>query len=631
MLEYIRKKSTSTVVLFIFGIIILVFVFWGMNPGGQGSGQGVVATVNGRDIEAKAYENLYKRELEKIKEQARGALTDDVLESLQLDQRVLNMLINDVLIVDEARSQGIEATDADIQANILANPAFFKDGAFDKEFYLELLRRNRLNPLEYEESLRENLTAQKMWKDVVAAVTYADSELWEKYSEANAAFSYDYVEFKPEKFKEQGTIPEVALKKFYEENKISFPVATAIRAFYARAGFKALGTQIKISKEDIKKYYEANTYDYLTEMQVRASHILIKGAGDDAEGKLKAEDIFVRLKAGESFAKLAKENSEDLGSASKGGDLGFFGPGTMVKQFEEAAFSLNVNEISEPIKTSFGYHIIKVAEIKEEGTRPLSEVTDDIREILLKAESAFVARDSIESLEGAFAEKDDIKELEAIAADLSLETAATGVLFEDATDGVLLRDKGLKNAAFGLNAGGVSAPVETEDGVYLIKVLERVESHVATFDEALARIEESYRREKSIEAAKAGADDLLKRVVDNESFESVLKEKGLVKVDTGFLIRERAFIEKIGLYIGDMDGLFKLTADAPYYSEVVTHNNAFYVFRFSGSRAAGRASFDANKETIGASYLNFKREEAQNSWLDGLREKAEIRINQDYF
>jgi peptidyl-prolyl cis-trans isomerase D len=627
MLDFIRRKSASTVVLFIFGIIILVFVFWGFNPGQKGSRQGAIATVNGVDISNKSYQNLYKRELEKIKEQAQGALTDEILENLQLDQRVLNMLINDVLIIEEAERQGIEATNEDVQAQILANPAFQKDGVFNKEFYLELLRQNRLNPIDYEASLRQNITAQKMWNGVVSSVTFTDEELWEKFSEANAEYSFDYVEFAPEKFMDNGVISEDLLKKFYEENKASFPVATTVKVFYARAGFDQLGKSINIADDDIKKYYEANTYDYLREAEVRARHILIKGEGAEK----KAGDILARIKGGESFSVLAKKYSEDRGSAAKGGDLGFFGPGTMVKQFENVAFSLKEGEVSDLVKTSFGYHIIKTEEVREEGARPLSEVRGEIKSILIKAQAAFAARDSIESLHAAFTEKDDVEELAAIVSELSLESKTTGTLSEDATDGVLLADEGLKNAAFGLNAGGVSAPVETKDGVYLLKVLERVESHVATFEEANARVAKSYRREKSIEAAKASADDMLKRLADGSSFESVVKSKGLVKNNTGFLIRERAFIDSIGLFLGDKTGLFKLTADAPNFEEVIPHNSAFYVFKLTGSKPADRAAFDANKDAIGARYLGRKRAEAQNEWIESLREKAEISINTDLF
>ncbi len=628
MLDFIRRKSASTVVMFIFGIIILVFVFWGFNPGKRGAGNRVVAKVNGMDISTELYENLYKRELNKIKEQQGGVITEDMLESLQLDQRVLNMLINDVLIIDEAKSTGIKASNEEVQAKIFADPNLREEGRpFNKKFYLELLKRNRINPLEYEEGIREKLTAQKMLNSIAADVRFTDDELWEKYAEANSSFSYDYAEFNPKKFMDTGAVTEETLKKYYEENKTAFPVATAIKAFYARAGFKALGTQIKINDDDIKRYYEANTYDYLREAEVHASHILIKG-----EGALKkAEEILARIKAGESFSALARAHSEDRGSASKGGDLGFFGPGTMHKEFEKAAFTLGAGEVSEPVRTPFGYHIIKVVEITEEGVKALAEVSSDIRAILLKAQAVFAAMDSIESLQEAFAEKDDIKELEALVEELSLESATTGLILEDAQGGVLLKDEGLRNAAFGLNAGGVSAPVETEDGVYLIKILERVESHAATFEEARARIEESYRKDKSIEGAKSGADDLLKRVIGGESFDGALTGKGLKKRVTGYIVRERAVIEKIGLYLGDMDGLFKLTADAPYYPEVVSHNNAFYVFKLSGTRAAGRAPFDANIEAIRGRYQYIKRIQAQNAWIDGLREKAEISVNQDYF
>ena len=202
---------------------------------------------------------------------------------------------------------------------------------------------------------------------------------------------------------------------------------------------------------------------------------------------------------------------------------------------------------------------------------------------------------------------------------------------EDSTAGVLLSDEGLRNAAFGLNAGGVSAPVETTDGVYIIKVLERVESHVATYEEARERVEVSYKLEKSIESAMAAADELLKKVAAGESFDSVIKEGGLTKADSGFVIRERAFVESIGLYIGDMNGFFKLTSEAPYYPDVISHNNVFYVFKFSEMKAAKRAPFDANISEVKRSFMELKRAEAQNKWIEELRDKSDISVNQNFF
>lgn len=631
MLDFIRQKSTSTVVLFIFGIIILVFVFWGFNPGKRSSTQGAVATVNGQEISAGAYENLYKRELDRVRSQVGSALTDEIIESLNLRQRALDMLINDILIVEEARSLGIEASDKDVQELILANPVFQKDGVFNKDYYLQLLEQNRLKSAEYEAGLREGLTAQKMWSRVVEGVALTDDELWKEYETANGKYTFDYVAFDPAGFIDGSEPTEEELKKYYDKNSFRFTVPTEVKLFYARAGFKALGTKITIPDEDIKKYYEANTYDFFREKEVRASHILIRPVKEDEEGaRVKAEGILERLKAGESFAKLAKEHSNDPGSASKGGDLGFFGLGSMVKQFEDTAFSLKKSEVSGLVKTSFGFHIIKVVDIKEEGIKPLTEVRGDIKAILLKAQAVFVATDSIESLREAFEGGGSLAELEKAAQDAGLEAVTTGLISEAGVGGKILSDEMLKSAAFGLNQDGVSAPVETADGIYLIKVIERVESHVAPFEEALKGVKEGYKRERSVDGARLAAEEALKRLVAKEPFEKVIKDHGLKSQTTKEVIREQALIQEIGLYIGDIEGIFDLTDVAPYYPEVISHANGFYLFRFKAFRPAERASFDKDKETIRAKYLEIKRAKAQNDWINGLREKADITVNRDF-
>lgn len=630
MLDFIRQKSTSTVVLFIFGIIILVFVFWGFNPGNRSSTQGTVAMVNDREVSVEAYENLYKRELDRVRSQVGSALTDDILETLNLRQRALDMLINDILIVDEAREKGLEATDKDVQEVILANPAFQRDGVFNKDYYFQLLDQNRLKSTEYEAGLKEGLTAQKMLRSIIDGVAFTDDELWKEYETASGKYTFDYVAFDPSGFPGDPEPPEEELKKYYDKNSFRFTVPTEVKLFYARAGFKAMGTKITIPDEDIKKYYEENTYDFFREKEVRASHILIKPVKGDVDGaQIKADGILKRLKAGESFAKLAKEYSDDLGSATKGGDLGFFGYGSMVRQFEDSAFSLKKSETSGLVKTTFGFHIIKVVDIKEEGIKPLTEVRGDIKAILLKAQAVFAATDSIEGLREAFEGEASIGELEKAVGDAGLTAVTTDFISEGGLGGKILSDEMLKSAAFGLNEDGVSAPVETTDGIYLIKVIERVESHVAPYEEALRGVKEGYKRESAVEGASIAAEDALKRLIAKEPLQEVLKEQRVKIESAKEVVREVAFIEGIGLYIGDIDGIFDLKDDAPYYPEVISHNNAFYLFKFTGFRPAERAPFETDIETVRSKYLEIKRAKAQNDWINGLREKAEIIINQE--
>lgn len=631
MLDFIRQKSTSTVVLFIFGIIILVFVFWGFNPGGPSSTKNAVAIVNGHEISAGAYENLYKRELDRVRSQVGTVLTDEIIETLNLRQRALDMLINDILIIEEAKSRGFEASDKDVQELILSNPVFQRDGVFNKDYYFQLLDQNRLKSAEYEAGIKDGLSAQKMLKSIIDGVAFTDDELWKEYETANGKYTYDFVAFDPAGFISDSEPAEEELKKYYDKNSFRFTVPTKVKLFYARAGFRAMGKKITIADEDIKRYYEANSYDFFREKEVRASHILIKPVkGDVAGAQIKAEGILKRFKAGENFAKLAREYSEDRGSAKKGGDLGFFGLGTMLEQFEDTAFSLKKNETSGLVKTVYGFHIIKVVDIKEEGVKPLSEVRDDIRAILIKAQAVFAATDSIESLRELFEGNGNIAELEKAVSDAGLTSTKTNFISEGGRGGVILSDEMLKNAAFGLNQGGVSAPVETADGIYLIKVIERVESHVAPFEESRIGVKEGYKREMAVEGAKKAADEVLKRLLAKEPFEKVLKEQGLNSQTSKEVIREQAFIGEIGLYIGDIKGIFDLTLDAPYHPEVISHANGFYIFSLKAFSPAERAPFDKDKEAIRAKYLEIKRAKAQNDWVNKLREKAEITVNRDY-
>jgi peptidyl-prolyl cis-trans isomerase D len=377
----------------------------------------------------------------------------------------------------------------------------------------------------------------------------------------------------------------------------------------------------------VKAYYEDNKSDFTQEEGVKASHILVRPEGDDKAGaKKKAERLLSKIKKGADFAKLAKKHSEDKGSARNGGNLGYFARGRMAKSFEEAAFALKTGEVSELVETKFGYHIIKVVARRAGGALPLEVVKGDIEEVMKKNQALFIARDRMEALEGVFASTDDIDELTKLVSKDKVKVGVTPFFAEDDAEGEFASDVALKNAAFGLNPGGVSAPVESGGAVYLIKVLDRVEEHVAPYADVADKVEAALRKDKAFRKANEAATDMLAKVGEGAKFATVASALGLKVKETSFASKLRPKFKDIGLDLSRRPGVFELTAEKPVFTDYFAHANAFYILSFRDEKKADRKDFDIVKVAFKERFLQYKRQKAFDDWLADLRKNADVEI-----
>lgn len=382
MFDFIRthqRLMQFLLLLFIFPS----FAFFGLEGYTRfREGDNALAKVAGKSITQQEFDLAQREQMERFRQMFGPQFDPKMLDTPEARQNILEGLIAQRVIAAEAADKQLAVSDQALQQTILATPGLTgPDGKFDLERYKSLLASQGMTPAMYEARLRQDLALQQI-STALQASAFAPNTVASRLSDLNdQEREVQELLFKTSDFASQVKVSDDMLKAYYEKNGSQFEVPEQVKAEYIVLNSDAVAAQISVSDADIKSYYDQNAQRYTEEEQRRASHILIKtGDGvDKAAAKQKAEQLLaqVRKSPGE-FARLAKENSQDPGSAERGGDLDFFGKGMMVKPFEDAAFQLKQGEISNVVESDFGFHIIQLTGVKEAKAKSFDQVKGEI-------------------------------------------------------------------------------------------------------------------------------------------------------------------------------------------------------------------------------------------------------------
>ncbi len=369
----------------IFAIIVLPFALWGVDSYNRsGNTADEVAGVNGSKITQQEFGNALSQQQDRLRQQLGKNLDPALLDSPEMKRSVLENLISQRMMLLSAKDLRLVVTDEQLASVISGVEAFQDSGKFDRKRYESVLANQGRSTIAFEENLRNDLMWQQM-EEAYLQNGYSPSSTVENIihlNEQQRTVTVSPVLF--QSFTEQAKVDEDDLKKYYNQNLQEFQVKEQAKVEYVKFTMDDLLKNIEVSDEDIRKYYEEHQSQLGTPEERRAAHILITvaaGASQEEQeaAKAKAEQILQKvIQSPAKFAELAKQNSQDPGSAAEGGDLGFFGRGMMVKPFEDAVFSLKSGEISALIKSDFGYHIIKLLEIKPSKAIPFAEARETI-------------------------------------------------------------------------------------------------------------------------------------------------------------------------------------------------------------------------------------------------------------
>lgn len=385
MFEFIRTHRRLMHVLLLL-LIVPSFAFLGLESYTRfREGDNAVAKVAGQSITQQEFEAAQRQQIDRFRQMFGQQFDPKMLDTPEAKQEILDNLIAQRVLAAEAAHNRLSVSDRALQQTILGIPGLTTpEGKFDNERYKSLLAMQGMSPAMYEARLRQDLALQQV-NAAVQASAFTPKSVASRLSDLNdQEREVQEMLFKASDYVAQVKVTDEMLKTYYEKNARQFEVPEQAKIEYVVLDSAAIASQISVSDADVKSYYDQNAKRYATEEQRRASHILIavkKDASDadKAAAKAKAENLLAQLrKSPAEFAKLAKANSQDPGSAERGGDLDFFGKGMMVKPFEDVAFALKKGEISDVVQSDFGFHIIELTDIRPAQIKPLEEVKGEI-------------------------------------------------------------------------------------------------------------------------------------------------------------------------------------------------------------------------------------------------------------
>jgi peptidyl-prolyl cis-trans isomerase D len=520
MMAYIRQYAKGVIAWTIVIVVVIPFMLWGINEYFHGSGEVVVAQVGGRSISLEEYQSHYQRELA-TRRQLLGASFDPADPAIKRD--VLDRLVNTELLSQVAARQGFRMGDASLGQQIHGMKEFQSDGRFDPDLYARLLRMSGMSQGQFEEDLRRDLIIQQVVGGVTGTAFVTSEEVDAALRLAQQQRKFSYLVLPASNYLGQVQVDDDRVRRFYEENLEHFEVPEQVVAQYVELSKDGLKASIPVDEAEVRRLYDERAATYSVGEERRAHHILIAldQEADEAtvqKARVRAEDLMARLRHGESFEDLAREYSDDKGSATSGGDLGFFTRGTMVGPFEDAVFGMKKGEIKGPVRSPFGFHIIRLDQVRPGSKRSF----DDVRAALEdeyrsgKAEEQFY--DLSERLaDQAFEHSDS---LQPVADDLGLTVKEVGPFSREQGDGVA-GEAAFRQAAFSqdvLEGGHNSAPIELgTDRLVVVRVKDRQPASHVPLDTVKESIVQELREQGAAELARKDGEAVIERIRQGKS------------------------------------------------------------------------------------------------------------------
>ena len=533
-------------------LVVLTFVVFYipdfLTPGVGASPNEVIAEVEGEPITVGAFQRRYNAQVQAYRNAYGGQLNDQLLRQLGIDRQILQQLVDEEAMVAESARQGITVSDAEIRERILALPGFQENGRFvGEQRYRQILQFQNppMSTSEFERSLRRALQIEKLRNTLTGWMSVSDADVAAEYRRRNEKVKLDVVPITAEAFKSQVTVTPAELQAHFEKSADRYRVGEKRRIKYALLNVEQVRKTVTVPDADIQAFYNQNLSQYQTPAQVRASHILFKLEGkDETAVQAQAEEVLKKAKApGADFAALARQYSEDDSNNMNGGDLDYFGRGRMVAEFEQAAFAMKPGEVSDLVKTAFGFHIIKVVDNQPDSTRPLAEVRAEIEDQLKWQKAQAEAEALARSLEASLRTPAD---LDRVAKERSLAVTETGLLLAtDPIDGLGPQPE-LSTSVFGLGEGLVTPAMRVASGWVFATVTARQDAYVPKLDEVRAQVADAVREEKAAELAKQRAAAIATELRTARDFAAAAKRAGL-EVKTTELITRGSAIPDLGI------------------------------------------------------------------------------------
>jgi peptidyl-prolyl cis-trans isomerase D len=598
-----------------------------LDRGGDGMGADTVASVDGRDITVNEFRDRYLTQLQGYRQAYGGNISEQMLKQLGIGQQILQQMVDEQAALAEARRQGIDVTDGEVAQRIYADPTFQRNGQFvGQAVYVAMLRNARppMTPETFESDVRRRLTIQKLSAALTSWLTVSDKDVQQEFKRRNEKVKLDLIVFSADKYRPDVKVTDADLQSWFDSHKEQYRVGERRKIKYLLVDVDALRGRTPVTSREVEKFYNDNIELYSTPEQIRASHILFKTDGkNDDEVKAKAEEVLKEAKAGKDFAELAKKYSQDESSAKNGGDLDYFARGKMVPEFDQVAFSLEPGQISDLVKTQFGYHIIKVTDKKPATTKSLDEVRPQITEQLSFEKAQTRAADLASQLEKEISKPAD---LDKAAQKEGLKVQESGYFTRDEPILGLGPAPAASAEAFQLDAGQVSGALQTSRGYAFITVTGTEPPHTPKFDEVKEKVREDVTREKAREIAREKAAAVEASLKNAPDFAKAAKAAGVEVKSSELLPRESPWPE-----VGVSSKIDDVAFNAPtgVVLPPVDTDNAVVVMRVAEHRAPDEAEFAAQKAQLQDEMLRERRNNFFSAFMVKAKQRMKIEVNRE--
>jgi hypothetical protein len=607
MLASLRKNTKAFLWVVVVAFVGFIFAAWGrgIQRSQRGPERGLIGRVDGVVIEYRAFNESYRQNLQSYAQRTGTDVDESTAEAIR--NETWNQMVNDVLIEEEIERLRIDVPDQHVFDTLWNQPPQFiyESPAFQDEqgnFSFDLYHREiQLNPERWEgiaEMYRNTLRQQILTQEIQAGAFVTDTELWAEWVAQNERVTVTYVAADPRTVERDDLVP---------------------------------------TEEEARAYFNAHRRDYEIPEMVRLDYVAFAiGPSDDDEAdvRMRMSDLAESVRDGEDFAELASIYS-DGPSSTNGGDLGWFGRGQMVPEFDDVVFGLEVGEVSDPFRTQFGYHVVQLDDRKVED----GETMVKARHILMEVRPSEETRVRIEQNVSEFAELATSDGLTDAASELGYDVMTT----EPFEDGRFIPGVGMLrpavSMAFSSDEGTLLGPYVAEDAYYVFEVTEKLSARYPSYEELGEQADASggqnpvirdLTRERMAERARSIAESVAEAVRSGNTLEEAAALEGLTVREAGPFTRRQAVpgVGQQNAFIGTAFGL--RTGETSGVVEVEDPQR-FFVLRVEGKEAAGQQEFEEQKEQLRMQMLQIERMELFASWLEGLRNRAEIEDYRDLY
>jgi len=611
MLGAIRKKSKGWVAYLIVGLITVPFALFGIQSYIGGSSNSVIAIVDGEDITVNTYYQEFNTQQRNLQQQLGSSYSTEIDHALR--QTVIETLINEKLLENFTNSMKLVTLDEEVFSFILSNPVFQLDGVFSEDRYLQILRLNNFTPLTYELEQLKSMSLDQIKRNLNHSAFLSTVQIEQLNDLSSQQRDVSFVVLNTEKYKDQIVVNQEQISEYFDNNKSNFIEGRKVQVDFVELSFDNIEQQIEPDNETLQKLYIENEALYTNPEQRRAQHILLEEVSN-------ASAILKEIRQGGDFSELARIHSKDITSSEEGGDLGLFERELMVPEFDAAVFGMNVGDISDVIKTDYGYHIIKLNEIRPSTLQTFEEVEEQ----LLALHKKNVNQNALYELQEELSNLAYEESIDVVSNQLDLELQTSDFFSELSTE----YEEVFVSTAFSdivLNDGENSDVIElSKDRFVVMNLVNQQPERQKVLDEVENQIVDILRNL----GAKKLIDELARTISssltsgDDAQVKALMAENDLEWNDVGWITRDSQ------LPFDATSKVYKLskpnTGEHTYHSQSADANTTLVI----DLKAVKLSDEDINSE-IADLYLSEENNELFLSLVKKLRDSAEIKIFTD--